>query len=116
MWNDIAVPLSEDEKRILAEIEAGLYQSDPSFSRDLGKSATFSRPKANIRASVFGLVLGLVVMVLALQLHYLLSLAGFLLMLASALTLEGNAGDLTRSGIDSFTRFADEQASKHRQK
>ncbi|MBT5754363.1 MAG: DUF3040 domain-containing protein, partial [Acidimicrobiaceae bacterium] len=32
LWDDVHVPLSEDEQRILSEIEDKLYESDPSLA------------------------------------------------------------------------------------
>ena len=34
------VPLSEDEQRILQEIEQQFYESDPEFAGELGKHAS----------------------------------------------------------------------------
>ena len=54
--------------------------------------------------SVVGLVAGAVFLVASLSTSYLLSFAGFLVMLACALVFERNLRKLGRAGLDQLTR------------
>lgn len=98
------VPLSEDEQRILSEIEQQLYQSDPALARDIADTTVYTHAYRNLKWSLFGFVLGLVGLVLALSTSYLLSFGGFLVMLVSALAAERNARRLGKVGIQQMTQ------------
>ena len=104
MWDDITVPLSEDEQRILSEIEEQLYESDPSLAKEVGSTTVFTAPLRSVRWALFGLVVGLAVMVLTLSTSYLLSFGGFLIMLAAALVLERGARSLGKLSLDQFAQ------------
>ena len=58
----------------------------------------------NLKWSLLGFVVGLVGMVLALGTHYLLSFAGFVVMLISALAAERNARRLGKVGMQQMTQ------------
>lgn len=76
------MPLSEDEQRILRQIEADL-QSDPGFQQ---RVHSVSRRRL-IGLSV-ALALGLVLTILGLAVHFWLAFAGFLGVLVVAILLE----------------------------
>jgi len=79
------VPLSEHEQRLLEQMERALYAEDPKFASSLrGKD-----PRSNFRRRVLlagvGFVVGVVLLMTGLVTQVILvSLVGFLLMLASA--------------------------------
>jgi hypothetical protein len=98
------VPLSEDEQRILSEIEQQLYQSDPALARDIADTTVYTHAYRNLKWSFLGFVVGLVGMILALGTHFLLSFAGFVVMLVSALAAERNARRLGKAGMQQMTQ------------
>jgi predicted lipid-binding transport protein (Tim44 family) len=79
------VPLSEHEQRLLEQMERALYAEDPKFASSLrGKD-----PRSNFRRRVLlaglGFVVGIVLLMTGLVAQIVLvSVLGFLLMLASA--------------------------------
>ena len=79
------MPLSEHEQRLLEQMERALYAEDPKFASSLrGKD-----PRSNFRRRVLlagiGFVVGVVLLMTGLVTQVILvSLVGFLLMLASA--------------------------------
>lgn len=95
------MPLSEDEKRILAEIEEGLYRSDPSLSRDIAQGPKDVDSVRLIRLSISGLITGLVLIAITVGIP-LISFVGFLMMFASALMLERALSKLNRNRINSL--------------
>ena len=97
------MPLSEDEQRILTEIEDHLYQSDPALVREVSETTIFTHASRNLKWATFGFVAGIVLMVALLSTSYLLAFGGFLLMLGSVLMFERNARKLGRAGIDQMT-------------
>jgi hypothetical protein len=98
------VPLSEDEQRILSEIEEQLYESDPGLARDIGQTTIYSHAFRNLKWATAGFVLGVVLMVLLLSVSFVAAFGGFLVMLASALWFERNARRLGRAGWEQMTR------------
>ena len=98
------MPLSEDEQRILSEIEQQLYQSDPALARDIADTTVYTHAYRNLKWSLLGLVVGLVALILTLGTSYILAFGGFLVMLASALAVERNARRLGRAGMQQMTQ------------
>ena len=50
------VPLSEDEQRILSEIEAKLYESDPALARDIADTTIYTHAYRNLKWALLGFV------------------------------------------------------------
>ncbi len=99
------MPLSEDEQRILTEIEQHLYASDPALARQVGSTTVYSAGLRGVRWSIFGLVVGLAALLALLQVHVFLSfVVGFGLMLVSAWHLERSIRRLGRTGLDQVTQ------------
>jgi hypothetical protein len=97
------LPLSEDEQRILQQIEAGLYESDPALAREVATTTLYSHSFRNIKLAALGLLVGCVFMIITLSTSFLLAFVGFLAMLGSALFLERNARKLGRAGLEHMT-------------
>lgn len=94
--DDGPVPLSEDEQRILRQIEQELEQ-DPTFSN---RGYRVSRKRAVGLA--FGLVIGLVITVLGLGFNFLVSFGGFVLVLVMAVLLESELRVIGRDRLASL--------------
>ena len=56
-------PLSENEQRILEEIERGLYQEDPSFAREVRKRAPRMAEKRRVKLGAFTFVSGFALLI-----------------------------------------------------
>ena len=98
------MPLSEDEQRILSEIESHLYESDPELAREVAETTVYTHAFRSIKWAALGLLVGIVIMVWLLSVSYLLSFAGFLVMLVSLLFLERNARRVGRAGLGQMTQ------------
>lgn len=90
--------LSEEEQKLLAQMEAALAADDPKLANML--RGTGSRKLHRRRASLAGLgfVLGLVALVAGMKLSIFLSIAGFLIMLVAAIV-----------GLNSWSHVTDEE-------
>ncbi len=104
LWDDVHVPLSEDEQRILSEIEDKLYESDPSLAKEVGSTTVYTAPLRSVRWAAVGFAAGLIVMVVTLSTSYLFAFGGFLVMLAAALVFERGARSLGKVGIDQIAQ------------
>ena len=98
------MPLSEDEQRILSEIEQQLYQSDPALARDIADTTVYTHAYRNLKWSLLGFVVGLVGLIFTLGTSFYLAFGGFLIMLVSALAVERNARRLGRAGMQQMTQ------------
>ena len=97
------MPLSEDEQRILSEIEDHLYESDPALAREVAQTTIYTHAFRNLKWATVGFVAGVVLMVALLSTSFILAFGGFLLMLASLLWFERNARKLGRAGLQQMT-------------
>jgi hypothetical protein len=91
--DDCPVPLSEDEQRILRQIEQELEQ-DPTFSQ---RGYRVSRRRSILLA--LGLVVGLVITIGGLAVSFVVAFAGFVLVLVMAILLESELRLLGRERL-----------------
>lgn len=98
------MPLSEDEQRILSEIEQRLYESDPHLVREVSSTTVYTRSLRGLKWAAVGFVAGIAILLATLSVSYVLAFVGFLVMLASALVFERNARHLGKTGIQQITQ------------
>lgn len=108
------MPLSDREQQILSDIEARLREDDPKFAKTVGTTTVSSQARRQIKIAVAGFVGGFLLM-LAFIADIWFGVAGFALMLASAVyggnmlkrlgqgQTNGLSGQL-RGGYDRFMR------------
>jgi hypothetical protein len=95
------MPLSEHEQKILEDIERRLQQEDPRFAQQVSRQSLFSLLSRRIRVGVLAFVAGFVMLMLF-MVSLWVALAGFIVMLLSALfvyqQLRRLGGDQIRGG------------------
>ena len=99
------MPLSEDEQRILREIEQQFYATDPEFARGVGKTTLYRHGLRRLKLAGLIFVVGLALLV------WMLMLGNFVLafvlgagpMFGAALLFESNLRKLGRAGIQQVT-------------
>lgn len=77
------MPLSDREQQILSDIEARLREEDPKFAKAVGTTTVTSRARRQVKLAAAGLLLGFVLMLFFIA-DFWFGVAGFVLMLASA--------------------------------
>jgi hypothetical protein len=97
------VPLSEDEQRILHEIEQQLYESDHAFADKVRSTTLFRHAGRNLKWSALGFVAGLALLIASFASSVVLGFAGFLVMLGSAFVFERNLRKMGRAGWQQMT-------------
>jgi hypothetical protein len=97
------VPLSEDEQRILQEIEQQFRADDPDFARQVSSTTLYRHAGRNLKWAALGFVVGIVFLIGTLAMSYLLAFGGFLMMLASAFVFERNLRKMGRAGWQQWT-------------
>jgi uncharacterized membrane protein len=98
------MPLSEEEQRILSEIENQLRASDPDLARQVGSTTVYTDSLRKLRWGIVAFVAALVLAVVLLTVNYLLAFVGFLALVGAAVFIERNARRLGRAGINEATQ------------
>src|ERR1700730_10601256 len=102
-WEMGEMPLSEDEQRILREIEENLSATDPKLVQQVSDTTLYRHSARVIKWAVVGFVAGLLLMVFTFTTTLILGVVGFLVMLGCALAIEHNVRKLGRAGMESLT-------------
>ncbi len=97
------VPLSEDEQRILQEIEQQLYASDPQLAREVSSTTIYRHAGRNLKWAALAFVAGTVFMIATLAVSFVVSFVGFLVMLGAAIFFERNLRKMGRAGWQQWT-------------
>lgn len=102
------VPLSEDEQRILREIEQQFYDTDPAFARGVGSTTLYRHGLRRMKLAALLFVVGLAILVWMLVLGNALGAFGLgaVPMFAAALIFEANLRTLGRAGLQQVTNSA----------
>lgn len=82
------MPLSEEEQRILQQIEQQFYEHDPEFAQTVAGSGLEKHATRRLRLGVLGCVAGLALTLALLPLNVFAAFAGFGVMLVSALAVD----------------------------
>jgi hypothetical protein len=101
------MPLSDEEQKILREIEAQLSATDPALA-DRAKTTVYRHAGRNIKWAGLGFVAGLVLIVATFATSLVAAFAGFLVMLACLFVIERNARKLGKAGLQSLTGWRGE--------
>ena len=98
------MPLSEDEQRILGEIEANLRASDPDLAKQVGSTTVYTDSVRKLKWGIVGAGRALVATILLLTVSHLAAFVGFVAMVGAAVFVEANARRLGRAGINDATQ------------
>lgn len=93
------MPLSEEEQRILHEIERQLLEQDPAFARQVSSVVAGRHAARNCKVAAVTFVAGLVLMLATFAVSVVWGAAGFAVMFASAVAFERNLRRLGRAGL-----------------
>lgn len=97
------MPLSEDEQRILHEIEQQFYESDPAFARGVGKTTLYRHAGRNLKWATLGFLAGFVLLIGSFATSLFLGFVGFAVMLGCAFVFERNLRKMGRAGWQQVT-------------
>jgi hypothetical protein len=97
------MPLSEEEQKILREIEQQLNATDPDLVEQVSRTTLYRHAARVIKWAALGLVGGLVLLIVTFAKNLPVAFVGFLVMLACLLVIERNVRKLGRAGLQSLT-------------
>ena len=94
------MPLSEEEQRILSEIERRFYASDPKTAHQLSTTTLYRHAGRNLKWAALGFLAGFAVLVgsFATSPSLFLGFLGFAVMLACAFVFERNLRKMGKAG------------------
>jgi hypothetical protein len=98
------VPLSEDEQRILHEIERRFYEHDPEYAKSIESSTLYRALGRNCKWAAIGFVAGLIILTVSFASSVLLGAFGFGVMLVSAIVFTQNLRKMGRAGWQQMTQ------------
>jgi len=93
------MPLSDEEQKILREIEAQLNATDPDLVEQVSRTTIYRHASRNIKWAVAGFIAGLALAVLTFADNLLVAFLGFLVMLGCLFVIERNVRTMGRAGI-----------------
>jgi|ERR1041384_4786949 len=97
------MPLSEDEQRILQEIEAQFYATDPGLAQQVSETTLYRHAARSIKWAALGLVLGFALLVATFQASIFLGFLGFAAMVGAAFVIERNLRKMGKAGLEAFS-------------
>jgi hypothetical protein len=97
------VPLSEDEQRILHEIERRFYEHDPEYAKTIESSTLYRSLGRNCKWAALGFVAGLIILMASFASSPILGAFGFVVMLVSALAFTQSLRKMGRAGWQQMT-------------
>ena len=98
------MPLSEDEQRILQEIEQQFYEHDPDLARAVGSTTVYKHAGRNLKWAALGFFAGFALMIVSFASQLWLGIAGFLAMFACAVVFERNLRKMGRASWQEMTQ------------
>ncbi len=98
------MPLSEHEQRILHELEQALFQEDPQFADRVQSETVYTHAGRNLKWSALLFLVGLALVIGTFTFSVALAFVGFLVMLASAVSIETNLRRMSKAGIRDITQ------------
>ena len=98
------MPLSEDEQRILSEIERNFYDSDPAFAREVSTTTLYRHAGRTLKWAAAGFVGGLAILIAGFTQSVVLGFLGFLMMVGCAFLFYVNLAKMGRAGLQSVSQ------------
>ncbi len=93
------MPLSEDEQRILQDIERSFYENDPAFARAVSRPALYRHAARNCKLAVAGFVIGFVVLLVSFTRVPAVAFIGFVAMVACSVFFAQNLRRIGAAGL-----------------
>ncbi|CAB4602043.1 unannotated protein [freshwater metagenome] len=97
------MPLSDNEQRILREIEAQL-KTDEKFAHAVSSSGLYRHSARRVWWALLGMVVSLIGVVASLQIHFLVAFVAFIAMLGCALVIERQLRLIGRAGVQDLAQ------------
>lgn len=101
---EAAVPLSDHEQRILAELEESLHREDPDFVDKVRSESLYRHAGRHAKWAAGTFVLGLVLLLVFFPTSIVLALVGIAVMFVSGVVIQRNVGKMGKASWHDLTR------------
>jgi hypothetical protein len=101
---EAAVPLSDHEQRILAELEESLHREDPDFADKVRNESLYRHAGRHVKWAICSFLLGLGLLLFFFPTSIELALCGVAVMFVSGVVLQRNVGKMGRASWHDLTR------------
>jgi uncharacterized membrane protein YdbT with pleckstrin-like domain len=108
------MPLSENEEKILADIEANIRRSDPDLAQHVEQTTIYRHSGRRILFSVLGLVALLIVIVISFTQTWWISFIAFGAMVAIGISLVDHVVKISKAGVDDVIRQSKRMVNKNK--
>ncbi len=99
------MPLSEEEQKILREIEAQLNASDPALVDQVARSSVYRHAGRNIKLALLAVVGGLAIVITQFTNSTLIAAIGFLVMVGALCVVVDNLKKMGRASLNDLLGF-----------
>ncbi len=99
------MPLSEEEQKILREIEAQLNASDPALVDQVARSSVYRHAGRNIKLALLAVVGGLAIVITQFTNSTLIAAIGFLVMVGALFVVVDNLKKMGRASLNDLLGF-----------
>ena len=93
------MPLSEEEQRILYEIERSFYEQDPEFADRVRSESVYTHAGRHMKWAALGFVVGLIIILVTFTSSIAVAFVGVVVMFACAFLMVQNARRMGRAGL-----------------
>ncbi len=97
------MPLSDEENRILSQIERQFYEHDPGLAEQMATTTVYTDSIRRIKFAIVGFVVGFALVLWSLASSVYVAGAGFVVMLLAVLILEHHLRKVGRAGLADLT-------------
>ena len=108
------MPLSENEEKILADIEANIRRSYPGLAQHVEQSTIYRHSGKRILISVVGLLLCLVAIVFSFTQVWWISFLAFGVMVVIGISLVDHVVKISKAGVDDVIRQSKKMVNKNK--
>ena len=108
------MPLSENEEKILADIEANIRKSDPGLAQHVEQTTIYRHSGRRILFSVLGLVALLVIIVVSFTKVWAVAFVAFGAMVVIGITLVDHVEKISRAGVDDVIRQSKKMSDRNK--
>lgn len=108
------MPLSENEEKILADIEANIRRSDPGLAQHVEQTTIYRHSGRRILLSVLGLIALLAVIVISFTKTWWISFIAFGAMVVIGISLVDHVVKISKAGVDDVIRQSKRMVNKNK--
>ena len=93
------MPLSEDEQRVLRDIERSFYENDPAFARTVSSTSLYRHAARKCKLSAAGFIVGIAILLSTFTRFPVVAFFGFMVMVGCGFVFVQNVRRIGKAGL-----------------